>query len=507
METVVTSLKEIWSTLSKRTCVIGGVLVSIVFISLILVAIFSGPDYQPLYSNLSLTDAAAITKILAENGTPYTLSDNGSTILVPKEYVYESRIALAAEGLPSGGVVGFETFNTTRLGETEADRQLRYRIALEGELTRTIRSLQEVEDARVHLVIAPKSLFIQDAQPSTASVLLSLKPGATLTKQQIKGITHLLATSVERLSPENITIVDTYGNVLNDISTDSNLDSTAIGQRLELITTYEKQLANNIRAMLERVYGYGKVVCLVKVDMDFDSKEQYEEIYSAPSRDGGLIRSQQSYLEFYLDQSSTGIPGVESNVPGYVQVNPQNNSSVSKQESTINYELNRTERHQVTPPGQITNLSVSIWIDGELSQKEIETIQSSVAGALGMKLDRGDYIAVAAVPFKADQTASSTTQLALAAQNNNYLWVYLVIAGLLLIFIVLLLFRVITQRSRTKLAAEVELAAAGELNEVEKTPEPESKYPSSDTLQHLKRYADERPKEFAQMIKGWLLED
>src|SRR5690606_6380193 len=168
------------------------------FLLLMMIALFSGADYQPLYTNLELSDAAEITRVLSENGISYKLSDNGSSILVPADNVYQTRLTLAAQGLPAGGVVGFETFNTTRLGETEADRQLRYRIALEGELTRTIRSLDEVEEARVHLVIPPTSLFIRETQPSTASVLLRLKPGAVLSQQQVRGIAHLLATSVER---------------------------------------------------------------------------------------------------------------------------------------------------------------------------------------------------------------------------------------------------------------------------------------------------------------------
>lgn len=132
METLFTSLKETWNKLSVRTRIAGGVAAGIVFLALSLIAIFSGDDYQPLYTNLDLSDAASITTALSENNIPYRLADNGSSILVPADRVYQTRLTLAAQGLPAGGVVGFETFNTTRLGETEADRQLRYRIALEG---------------------------------------------------------------------------------------------------------------------------------------------------------------------------------------------------------------------------------------------------------------------------------------------------------------------------------------------------------------------------------------
>ena len=503
METLISSLKNTWNNLSLPTRIAGGVIVLAAFISLILIAVLSGPDYQPLYTGLSLSDAAEITSTLAENGIDYSLSDNGSTILVPSDLVYQTRITLAAKGLPSGEVVGFETFNTTRLGETEADRQLRYRVALEGELTRTIRSLDEIEDARVHLVIPPSSLFVRDTQPSTASVLLRLKPGTSLSQQQIRGIAHLLATSVERLAPENITIVDTRGNVLNDFSSANGINSSAVSQRLEMKSAYEQQLAANIRAMLERVYGYGKVVALVSVDFDFDVIEQYQEIYSAPTRDGGLIRSEQRFNEYYFDDLlASGVPGVETNIPGYVQVDPEQ-GGVMRQESIINYELNRTEIHQSTPAGSIRNMSVSIWIDGELSQADIDAIEASVAGALGMKTDRGDYVSVAAVPFQSDFSfVSSEEVIALSSESS---WLYLVIIGVLVAFLVIVILRQIRiQKSQSQLEQGIEIAAAVDEPDEELSLEEKEKV---DVMRRLRQYSNERPKEFAQMIRSWLLDD
>lgn len=499
MEPLFTSLRETWKNLSLRTRIAGGVIVLIVFLSLLLIALLSGTDYQPLYTNLDLSDAAAITRALSENNIPYRLADNGSSILVPADNVYQTRLTLAAQGLPAGGVVGFETFNTTRLGETEADRQLRYRIALEGELTRTIRSLDEVEEARVHLVIPPTSLFIRETQPSTASVLLRLKPGAVLSQQQVRGIAHLLATSVERLLPENITIVDTRGTILSDFTSSNGFDGSVVSQRLELTALYEQRLAANLRSMLERVYGYGKVVCLVSVQLDFDTVEQYQEIYAAPTRDGGLVRSQQSYTEYYADDlTGVGVPGVSSNIPGYVELDPEESGSF-RQESTVNYELNRTEIHQMTPPGRIEQLSVSIWIDGELSQSDLDAVEASVVGALGINLDRGDHVSISAMPFQSDFTFVTSDEILPAGIQHT--WLYLLMAGLLLV----LLGAVIWSRSRRK--ADVQLDEGLEIavsSEVEPSPEDKARL---DVIQRLKRYSTERPKEFAQMIKSWLLDE
>ncbi len=496
-------LKSNWNNLTLRTRIAGGVIVLVVFISLILLAIFSGSDYHPLYTNLDLNDAAAITQTLADNGIAYRLSDNGSSILVPEDVVYQTRLTLAAQGLPAGGIVGFETFNTTRLGETEAERQLRYQNALQGELTRTLRELNEVENARVHLVIAPRSLFIQDSQPSTAAVLLTLRPGASLSSEQVRGITHLLSTSVERLAPENVTVLDTRGNVLNSFHSSANLNGDIVSQRLELQNTYGEQLATNVRTMLERIYGYGKVVSSVNVELDFDTIEQYEETYAAPTRDGGLMRSSQLYTEVLFEDGTSGIPGVASNIPGYVEVDPDE-SGVYRHESIINYELDRFETHQSIPPGGVKNISVSIWIDGDLSQSELDTIQTSVSGALGMKLERGDYIAVASVPFQSDFSFVTSDEIFPDTAGFNWLYI-LVVVFLVLLVLGLLIRYLVLSKKEVESSLGIELAA---------TEDDEAGVPLSleeqeklNVIKRIRSYTQDRPQDFAHMIKTWLIDE
>ncbi len=503
MDTLFSSLKETWDKLTPRTRLVGGAITIIVFLTIVLFSLLSSGDYQLLYANLDVNDAATIVDVLRENGIPYKLDGGGSSILVPTASVYETRLTVASKGLPRGGIVGFETFDNTRLGETEADRQLRYRNALEGELTRTIRRINEVEDARVHIVIPPRSIFVQDSQPSTASVLLTLKPGVVLSNQQVSGITHLLATSVERLSPENINIIDSRGNVLNDFSNSSNLNGSIVSQRLELESAFEKRLVANITAMLERIYGYGKVVALVNAELDFDTVEQYNEMFTAPNRDTGLIRSQQSVSEFYIENhlSGQGIPGVESNIPGYVELEDLDSPTFSKQESIINYELNRTEVHQSTPPGNVKNLSVSIWINGELSQAELENVEISMVNALGLKLERGDLISVNSVPFETDFRLISSDELIKDTFNLDVLYIALFIIAILLLIIVVI-------RQLMKKQYEPEIAASVDYDQ-----EPETRKLSReekaklDILVRLKQYVDEKPKDVAQMVRGWLMDE
>lgn len=504
MESIINSLKEIWNKLPKHTKIGGTVLVAAVFLSLIFIALFSSPDYQILYSDLTLSDAAEVVSILNDNGVPYEIADNGGTIKVPTSAVHETRFMLAGQGLPTGGIVGYETFNSTRLGETEADRELRMQIALEGELTRTIRTLNEVDDARVHLVIPARSLFIQQAQPSKATVVLTLKPSVVLTDQQVKGITHLLATSVERLVPENITILDTRGNVLNDFTSTTN-NGNLITQRLEIESNFERQLSANVTAMLERIYGYGNVISLANVDLDFDTIEQYNEIYTEPTRDGGLVRSQQNYSEFYFGDpdGAIGIPGVESNIPGYVQILENSDSGYYINESIINYELNRSEVHHTSNPGAVRRLSISVWINGELSLNELEAVEASVISALGMNTTRGDSVSINSVPFESDFRAITSEE---PVSTTSYLWLVIVLSIILIIILVV----AIIIRARQKAEPEpettgIDIIVDDQISQVpEISPEDRAKM---DTIQRLKSQIKDKPDEFVKVLKSWLVDD
>ena len=351
MNNILESIKETWGKLSRPMQIGVGIFVLGVFISLVLLALLSRPQYQILFSGLSTDDAGAVVAALQDRGVQYQLADNGSTVLVPQEQVDETRIALATAGMPTGGVVGFEIFNTTRLGETEADRQLRFQWALQGELTRTIRQINEVADARVHIVLPRRSLFISESQAASASVLLHLRPGAQLSRNQVRAIANLVSSSVEGLTPENVTIVDTRGTVLSSPAV-NGMGGIDLAERFELQWLYEQQLESSIVAMLERIYGFGNVVARVNADLNFSFLEEYSETYEPVNRGEGLARSVQTLDESYRSsQSGTGgVPGVDANIPGYVFGEEAEGSiEWERSENTVNYELNRIETHAVIP--------------------------------------------------------------------------------------------------------------------------------------------------------------
>ncbi len=504
MNNVLESIKGTWGKLSRPMQLGVGVFVLGVFLSLVLLGLFSRTEYQVLFSSLGVEDAGAVVSALQERGTPYKLTDGGSTVWVPEEDVFESRIALATSGVPTGGVVGFEIFNTTRLGETEADRQLRYQWALQGELTRTIRQINEVADARIHIVLPRRSLFVQESQSATASVLLQLNPGAQLTAGQVRAIANLVATSVEGLTPENVTIVDSRGTVLNSPSM-MELGGN-VSDRFEMQWLYEQQLENSVVAMLERIYGFGNVVARINAVLDFAHLEQYNETFSPINRGEGLVRSSQSAEESYSGTSTGagGVPGVDSNVPGYVFLEEEGGTTEwQRSEDITNYELNRTETWTTTPPGQVTNLAVSVWINGDLTPTQLASIEESVIRATGLRTDRGDSVYVASVPFEVSPFVGDLPTLEVSTGVPLY---WIIALGILLLLA--LLFVVFRKKSpvpeEVPVAASLDIVVDDELPERALTPEERERQTMRKQIEKL---AEEKPEDVASLMRTWLVDD
>lgn len=275
-------------------------------------------EMVPLYTNLSASDAADIVAKLREMRVPYEISDGGTTIRVPFPDVYETRMNLASQGLPKGGTVGFEIFDKTSFGVTEFTQKMNYRRALQGELTRTILQLREVEDARVHIAIPEPELYTDEQKPPTASVMVKLRSGATLTKGQVQGIVRLVSSSVEGLNPSNVTVLDVDGNILYAASDDSEtgmVASLSVSQ-LEAKRAYEKDLEKSVESMLTEVLGPRKVVVRVNAEINFDRREQNSEVFQPMPTGLGVIREQTKVHEVRSTVSAppAGVPGTASNV-------------------------------------------------------------------------------------------------------------------------------------------------------------------------------------------------
>jgi len=382
-------------------------------------------EFHPLYAKLNPEDAGIILAKLKEQKIEYRIASNGTTILIPQEHIYETRMKMATEGLPEGSGVGFEIFNETKLGMTEFAQNVNYQRALQGELSRTINRIGEIESSRVHIVLPEKSLFLEDENPATASVVLQLQAGKWLNQGQIKGIVHLLSSSVARLSPENVTIVDQNGKLLAGLKDDSSFGSLSSNQ-LEYQGRVEKNLENRVRTMLESALGEDKAIVRLSCSFDFKSQEKTEELYLPDNR---VVRSEQALKESTTspDLSPQGVPGIRSNIPGDILSTEENrttaaNSIFEKNDRTVNYEIGKVISHIKEPVGEMTRVSIAVLVDGTYQRvekeagkvdwnyiprtpEEMKQFENIVKRAVNFNEARGDEVEIINIPFESTKLA------------------------------------------------------------------------------------------------------
>ncbi|GAW28304.1 MULTISPECIES: flagellar basal-body MS-ring/collar protein FliF [unclassified Carboxydocella] len=465
------------------------------------------PDYQPLFTNLEAADAGAITAKLDEMKVPYQVSADGKTILVPADQQASIRLKLASDGVPTGGVVGFELFDQPKFGETDTDRQAKYQRALEGELTRTIMRMNEVEQARVHIVLPQNSLFaLENEQEARAAVMLKLKPYQKLKEEQVVGLIRLVANSVKGLKPENVTIVDSNMQSLSDdinLGSEEKNSSKLTASQLELKQQLEKDMEKSAQSMLDRVFGQGKAVVRVTAELDFDRVEINKEDWGDK-----VTRSEQIQEENQKGSSTIpqGVPGTTTNIPGYQQITQQNNSSESNKSNKIrNYEIDRTQEHRVVAPGSIKRLSVAVMVDGQrVKEDQVGAVQEVVASALGVDTARGDMIKVTAIPFDTSDQQALAAELTKAEKMELYkqiaIWAGIAIV---LIWLAFMLKKVLTPKggiqpepvSVEQLLAGVSIEKTQEKSELEKIQE------------EIEQLAKKEPENVAGLLRTWLAEE
>jgi flagellar M-ring protein FliF len=415
MRELMTQLQAFYRRLTalQKGVLVGVVLAALAgFASLLLWS--NEPEYRPLFTQLSPEDAAAIVAKLKDERIPYRLLADGRAIAVPAAQVHESRLRLASEGLPKGGGVGFELFDRTTLSMTNFVQRLNYQRALQGELARTIGQIAAVEQARVHLVVPQKSVFLDEQQKPSASVVVKLRPGAQLAKPQIQGIMHLVASSVEGLQPSQVTLVDTNGRLLAGGEEQEGFAQLSASQ-LELQQGLERELERKIQSLLERAVGPQRAVARVSVSMDFQRVESTHEVFDPSST---AIRSEQRGTERSSGATAapSGPPGVASNVPGSsLPTPPTTSSETQKQNETVNYEVSKSIKRVVEPVGRIKRLSAAVLIDGTYkdgtyvprSDAEMQRYHMLVKTAIGFDADRGDQVEVINVPFDGEHRAAA----------------------------------------------------------------------------------------------------
>jgi flagellar M-ring protein FliF len=487
------------------TIVIGlGVLFTIIF----LVALISRPTYAPLFTGLDPAEAGAMVEKLKEMNIPYRLTEQGKTIEVPEKQVYETRIQLASSGALGEGK-GFELFDQTKLGITDFEQQVQYQRALQEELRRTIVQLEEVEQARVHLVLPQKSVFIEEESPSSASIVLKLKPLAQLKPEQIKGIVDLTAGSVEGLKPENIHLIDTKGNVLNaDLALDEQAKlAQGTLKQYQVKRTYEKELEKRVCQMLERIFGPGKAIAMVTADLDFDRQEIQATTYQQ-----GPVVSEQTIKEKGAVPQVGGLPGTTSNLPGYPAQVTQTGQQYSRDEAIHNYQPTSRQEKIIPALGRVRQLSVAVAVDAPISPVVEQQVSDVVKAATGLNQARGDQLTVSTLAF--DKTYQQEIEKEMAQQEaekrkeqQQKLLYAGIAAGIIILFIIIALV-IMALRRRAAKEMELEMEELRPIREIEKAAKEEEGeiFTPEPLVEKIRELARQRPAEVAEIIKVWLTE-
>ena len=475
IEALFKQIIEFFNHLNKRQkyIIIGSIIAVIAIISFLIVFNASSskktPGYAILFENLKPQDAALIVQYLDKKQIPYKIPQDG-VIEVPKELVQKVRLDVAAQGLPKSSKVGFELFDKSSFGATDFEQRIKYLRALEGELARTIESISAVEEAKVNIAIPKQSVFVDKEILPTASVLIKLKPNMILTPKQIQGIKWLVASAVPRLKPENVKIVDQYGNPLgeNDELTQNNeLLKTQMLYRKRM----EKALEDKIVSILAPIVGgKDKVVAKVSMDIDFSQVKSKSTIYSPDN----VVRSEQTLEESRVGMKPKevgGVPGVVSNI-GPVQgtKNSQIIDKYNKSETTTNYEISTTIKDVKEPFAKIKRITAAVVVDGHykdengtkkfvpLSEIELKNIENLVKNAIGFNAKRGDSVSVSSFQFAKSTSVDTTPTGKVMYYMENYLGPFAPIFKYIFLGIVLFIFykKVINPFTQKMLEVKVE---------------------------------------------------
>jgi len=512
-----TQLANIWKPLSLQQRILIGVGFAVALTGLLAISLWqTAPQYQVLFANLQYRDSAEVVDKLKSISVPYKLSDNGSTILIPQKRVAETRLALAQDGLPRGGGVGYEIFDRSRLGITSFEQKVNFKRATEGELARTINQLEEVQWSRVQIAMPEERLFTEQQQEPTASVFLNLALGRSLSRRQIRAVQHLVANSIEAMKPENITILDQHANPLA-MPTMPNLGAAELSStQFALRSHVESHFQRKIQGMFNRIVGPDKSVVSVSVDLDFDKIERTEEKFDP---DGAVVRSEERQKESTTLPSGgpEGVAGISANLPSVAPLaaasiaGPQREAS-----STItNFEISKTIAHIIKSPSSIRGISVSVVVDGTYklatdlegettreyvprADDEIEKYRRMVLAAVGNPATR--TVEVINVPLEA--TVAEWDRLSVARareQRDLYFAIGKGVITIIILVFIFLLVRYIIKRvlpgvmalPGEKVGARVDVVAEEEKN----------------IVAEVKEMADERPDDLADLIKVWVKEE
>ena len=452
---------------AARIAAMGAVTITLVGFFAFLMLRVTAPQMTPLFTDLTFEDSTAIVKELERQGVPYELRNDSSIVMVPKDRVARLRMGLAEGGLPKGGGVGYEIFDKSdALGTTSFVQNINNLRALEGELARTIRGLDRVQAARVHLVMPERPLFSRDKMEPSASIVVKVR--GALEPQQVRAIRHLVASAVNGLKPQRVSIVDEAGHLLADgAGDDPNGTEVSADERQ---AAFEKRLREQIETIVSSVVGPGRARVELTADFDFNRVTQTSDKYDP---EGRVVRSSQTREETSAsnegreNQVTVGneIPGGNQRQAPAPEAGGTPRDQSRKSEEIINYEISKTSKTEVIEGGRVNRISVAVLVDGTYgkndkgdatyqprSKEEIDQIGALVRTAIGFDQKRGDQVQVinlrfAESPAVAPITEPSGWMSALQFTKDDLMrGIEMVVMGLLGLVVLLLVVRPLVRR-------------------------------------------------------------
>ncbi len=535
-------VREWWQTSDRQTRLIAVASAAGLVIVMIALSFWATqPEWDVLYTGLSPSDSGAIVARLKQAKVPYRLSAGGSTIEVPARNRDEMLLSLAAEGLPNQGTLGYSRLEKLGFGTTQAVEQETTRIAHEEALQNTISRLQPVAGARVHITPAIDSPFVGEKKPAKASVMVDLKPGQQLTREQIASIVFLVSRSVAGLSPENVSVVDEYANLLWDGSQASDMAPGVASNKLELERAYAETVQRQLQQQLDAVLGPGKSRLTVTAELDLDREEvNQKQIETGPDGQGTPVS--ETRTEETVRGATPRGAGATAGVPTYPTTPAGAPGEYKHSSTTTNYEVGQSTIHRVKTPGRVVRMSVAAMVDSSVPQEQVDKVRTFLEGAVGA--DQSDpnrrfRVIVESIPFDntlAKEAEAARKQFA-SRQLIDTALRYLPLAMLLIVL--LLLARAlrparvaqtpegmvmslpggsVPEEAAGTEGADGELpqqGAAGMAQSTRRTDE----LPAEEVeitpirervdvnLESVIRLADQKPEKVAMLIKGWLAED
>jgi flagellar M-ring protein FliF len=544
-------LSAIWQNQNRQTRTIAVTGIAVVLVGLLGLTwlyVGRGQQYATLFSNLSAEDAATVTQHLKDDKVPYHLSADGKTVYVPEPDVSDERVAIAGSGLMKGGSTGYELFDRTNFGMTEYTEKIDKTRAVEGELERTIDGLDPVESSRVNIASPDQSLYTATQEPTTASIAIKTKPGASLDADQVKGITMLVASAVDGLKPQDVTIVNQDGQILlpgagptGTGSGDSSADALKMTQEQLLAKErYESALQTSIQSMLDSTLGPKHAVARVSTKMDFDANSTVSKVY-APQ---GTVLSAQSERESYVGTQpvrnpAAGVPGTTTNIGTYQAQTQQANGRYNRTKSTTNYNITEQNINHIDAPGKVLQTSVAVLVDSsaqaanapglpvaanaqpyQLTPANVQQIRNTVIAAADLNVAQGDQVSVEAIPFNPSVVNAGAAPSATTTVLGVPLWALIAVGGAALLAVIGLV-AMRARRGRFAPASELpsfDTSLAEELPPFEEHPILEgapgiaapirsaADLTREQMIEYVTTVAQENPDSIAKLVKLWLAE-